>query len=72
MSYGTVPAPQDPIPPQLTPEDVQEFKRLIKETTGHDLTDEEAWDRATELIALYRMFLGPIPEDPEANHPPRP
>ncbi len=39
----------------------QDFKGLIKETTGRDLTDQEAWERATELIARYRMFLGPHP-----------
>ena len=67
--------PQDPVPQsnnhetlwRLTYEDIQEFKRLIKETTGHELTDQEAWNRSTELVALYRMLLGCIPEDP-AHH----
>lgn len=28
------------------------------------MDDAEAWDRATEIVALFRILLGPIPEDP--------
>jgi len=59
--------PHSDTEPHLTPADIQEFKKLIHETTGIVLSDEEAWSRATELVALYRMFLGPLPEDPEGR-----
>jgi hypothetical protein len=49
----------------LRPEDVREFQRLLNEHCGVSLTDTGAWNRATELVALYRMFIGPIPEDPD-------
>lgn len=60
MSHDPLPDANDHETPwHLTLEDVQEFKRLIKEATGDELTDQEAWNRATELVALYRMLLGP-------------
>lgn len=46
---------------------MREFQELVRRECGIELTDQEAWDRATVLIDLYRMFLGPIPEDPEAG-----
>ena len=44
--------------------DILEFLRLLREHCGVSLSETEAWNRATELVALYLMFLGPIPEDP--------
>jgi hypothetical protein len=52
------------VPCVLTPPDIREFQQLVQEHCGMSLTETEAWNRATELVALYRMFLGPIPEDP--------
>lgn len=55
----------DPAAPfVLTQADIREFRKLIEEHCGVSLTEPEAWNRATELVALYRMFLGPFPEDP--------
>jgi hypothetical protein len=28
-----------------------------------ELSPEEAWKRASEVLALFRMLLGPLPED---------
>jgi len=53
----------------LTPPDIREFQQLIQEYCGVSLPETEAWNRATELVALYRMFLGPIPEDPAVAGP---
>ena len=47
----------------LTREKVVEFQRLMLEECGVELTLPDAWSRATQLIALYRMLMGPIPED---------
>jgi hypothetical protein len=52
------------VPFVLTPPDIREFQQIIEEHCGISLSETEAWNRATELVALYRMFLGPIPEDP--------
>jgi hypothetical protein len=45
--------------------DVAEFQQIMRDECGVVLDDTEAWNRATELVTLYRTLLGPIPEDPE-------
>lgn len=50
--------------PSLTQADVCEFQLIMRDECGIVLDDAEAWQRATELTALFRMLLGPIPEDP--------
>lgn len=50
---------------QLTSEEVREFQELIAQETGAQLSTQDAWDRAIELIALVRMLVSPLPEDPE-------
>lgn len=51
----------------LSREKVIEFQRLVREECGLELPIEEAWARATRLVTLYRMLMGPIPEDPESG-----
>ena len=51
----------------LNREKALEFRQLLQEECGIDLTLEETWARATQLVALYRMLMGPIPEDPEVR-----
>jgi hypothetical protein len=50
--------------PSLSHERAVEFQQLMREDCGVELTIEEASTRAVQLIALYRMLMGPIPEDP--------
>ncbi|MCC6348400.1 MAG: hypothetical protein IT347_02280 [Candidatus Eisenbacteria bacterium] len=47
----------------LTPEAVGRFRDIMRRECGLELTPEEAWARAIELLALFRMMLGPLPED---------
>jgi len=47
----------------LTATSVEEFRALLREC-GVALDVDESWRRARELIALYRMLMSPIPEDP--------
>lgn len=54
----------------LTPEDVQEFRRLVKQECGIEFSYEEAYRHARQFIDLYRMLMGPIPEDPQARSMP--
>ena len=51
----------------LTQEDIDEFKVLMRDECGVDLPNQEAWNRATELLGLFRTLMGPIPEDPEIS-----
>lgn len=49
----------------ITAEDIEDFRTLIRTECGVEMDEQEAWDRVIELVSLYRMFLGPLPEDPE-------
>lgn len=71
MSHGSRPredcdTERAALPVPLDAAAVWEFAELVRTETGVTLSDQEAWARATELIALFRMLLGPLPEDPEA------
>ena len=48
----------------LTHEKARAFQQLMREECGVELSIEDAWKRAARLVALYRMLMGPIPEDP--------
>jgi len=48
----------------LTEVEVRRLQEIMRRECGIDLTLEAAWARAIELLALFRMMLGPIPEDP--------
>lgn len=50
----------------LSQADVEEFRELIHRECGEELSLEEAWKRASEVLALFRMLLGPLPEDQRA------
>jgi hypothetical protein len=47
----------------ITPADVAEFRRLVAEELNVTLDEHEAWDRLADLLAVYRVILGPLPED---------
>lgn len=51
----------------LNQADIDEFKGIIRREFGVEMSDRDAWNRVIELLNLYRMLLGPIPEDPEAQ-----
>ena len=40
----------------LTPEEASEFKELVKEVYGIELTDEEAMDQGSRLIQLFEQL----------------
>ena len=41
----------------LTPDEIMEFQRLVKETMGRDLTLEEAEDQGARLIMAFELML---------------
>ena len=43
---------------------VDEFRMLLERECGVSLSLDEAWRHATKLVSLYRMLMGPLPEDP--------
>ena len=47
----------------LTHAAVEEFRELIHRECGEEMSPEAAWKRASEVLALFRMLLGPLPED---------
>lgn len=51
----------------LTEADVEEFRRLMREECGVELSLVDAWARATRLVGMFRALLGPIPEDSAAH-----
>lgn len=66
----------DSLPPQysgptsgtiLSADDIAEFQRLLNREAGVQLHTSAAWKRATDLVSVVRMLLGPIPEDPEVD-----
>lgn len=43
----------------LSKEAVEEFKELYKKRFKEELTDEEAFERATKLVNLFEVVYGP-------------
>jgi hypothetical protein len=46
----------------LTEAEVRRLQDILRRG-GQDVTIEQAWARAIELLSLFRMLLGPLPED---------
>jgi hypothetical protein len=51
----------------LTTREIERLRDIIRSESGVDLSPEEAWARSIELLSLFRMLLGPLPEDPRAS-----
>jgi hypothetical protein len=47
----------------LSREDAEEFRALMRDECNVELTLDEAFVRATQLVVLARMLHRPIPED---------
>jgi hypothetical protein len=46
---------------QLTPEALQEFKRIVYEEHGVELSDDEASATAMQFLLLYEKLAEPLP-----------
>ena len=42
----------------LPKEAIEEFKKLFKKRFKEELTDEEAYERATRLLDFYKLLYG--------------
>jgi len=47
----------------LTEAEVRRLQDILRRECGMEVTLEVAWARAIELLALFRMLLGPFPGD---------
>ena|SRR6267378_3057561 len=54
--HDTEPSPDHSLS-WLKPEDIEEFRQILKEETGIEVDQVTAWNRVHELIALYRVLL---------------
>ncbi len=54
----------------LSQKNVDELKKIYKETVGEELTDKEAWDMAIRLLNLFRVLRNaPAFEQQETESP---
>jgi hypothetical protein len=53
----------------VSPERLEEFRRIYKEVYGDEITAEEAVAMTTRLLTLYDLLSRPVPGAP-AQHPP--
>lgn len=54
---------------KIEPEDLKEFQRLWKEQFHLDLSNEEALEKATDLLEMMKVIYRPIPKPIEAKQP---
>lgn len=47
----------------LSEKAIQEFKQIYKEEFNEDLSDQEAFEMATNLMELFKVIYRPIPND---------
>jgi len=47
---------------QLSREDLDEFKQIMKEDYGVELDDKETHRLATKVINLFKIIYRPLPE----------
>lgn len=51
----------------LTELQVRRLEDILRREGDADVTLDQAWARAIELLDLFRMLLGPMPEDRAKN-----
>ena len=49
----------------LAPSDVEEFRLILRDDCGENLSFEDAWTRATQVLALFQFFLEWTAKGPE-------
>ena len=57
----------------LTDASVEELRSILREECGEELSLEQAWTRAVQLVALFRALIGITPgkgTDAEFELPP--
>lgn len=57
---------------KVSPERLEEFRRIYNEASGEEITAEEALEMTHRLIALYKLLLLTRPLPDEIEKPPSP
>ena len=52
----------------LTNVEVERLRLILCREASGDVPAEKAWARAIELLSLFRMLLGPLPEDTHSSN----
>ncbi|MGY3695037.1 aldehyde:ferredoxin oxidoreductase [Bradyrhizobium sp. USDA 3240] len=50
---------------QVSPERLEELRRIYKEISGDEITTEEAREMAHRLLTVYRLISRPLPGEIE-------
>jgi hypothetical protein len=56
---------------KVSPERLEEFRRIYKETYGEEITTAEATEMTHRLLPLYKLLMRPLPSE-RAQRPPAP
>lgn len=48
---------------QLSKETIEEFKEIYREELGEEISDQEAYEEASNLIQLFKIIYRPIPKN---------
>ena len=48
---------------KLSKEAIKEFKEIYKKEFGEEISDREAYDKASNLLRLFEAVYKPIPKD---------
>lgn len=56
----------------ITPERLQEFRRLYEKEFGESISEDEAREIAPRLVELYMMLAQQLPSEQRAATPPEP
>jgi hypothetical protein len=50
---------------RISPEAIEEFKKIYREEFGDDLTDDQAQECALRFLRLFQLLLKPLPDSSE-------
>ena len=50
---------------QLSKKAIKEYKEIYKKKTGEDLSDQEVYEQASNLLRAFKAVYRPIPKDKE-------
>jgi hypothetical protein len=62
-----IPSGMPPTGHQVSPERLEEFRRIYKEVYGEEITSAEASAMTHRLLALYRLLSRPLPGDTSSS-----
>jgi len=48
---------------QLSKKAIEEFNEIYKKEFGEEISDQEAYEEASNLIKLFKIIYRPIPKD---------